>query len=255
MNKAKILFIVEGKVAEKRLCKHISQSFSLSSRSFSVCGNIHMLYQKIKALDFNINIVDFVASLPEISKEDKETIEREKPFAFVYLIFDYDPQHYDLAKKENVERGLSDIGEMIGYFNDETDPTIGKLYVNYPMFESFRDCSLSDPSSLQERTVRLKDCSKYKMVVGERGFQANVSKLSKEDINKLISMNVCKANYISTKKYSEPSYSEYQHVASQESVYSAERTAIIENGYVSVLHSSLFIVVDYFGKKFFEGAF
>ncbi len=246
---------MEGEVAEKRLYNHISKTLSLSSRAFSVCGNIHMLYQKIKAMDFNINIVDFITSLPEVSKEDKETIEKERPFAFVYLLFDYDPQHYGLVKKDNVERGLSDIGEMIGYFNNETDPTVGKLYVNYPMFESYRDCSLSDPLSFKERNVSLKDCSEYKRIVGERGFQTNVSKLTKTDIIKLIWMNACKANYVSTKKYSKPSYHEYLHVASQENVYGAERANIIENGYVSVLHSSLFTAADYFGKKFFEGAF
>ncbi len=29
---------------------------------------------------------------------------------------------------------------MTEYFVDETDPTIGKLYINYPMMESYRDC-------------------------------------------------------------------------------------------------------------------
>ncbi len=29
---------------------------------------------------------------------------------------------------------------MVNYFVDETDPSIGKLYINYPMMESYRDC-------------------------------------------------------------------------------------------------------------------
>lgn len=210
-----------------------------------------MLYKEIKKYGFDINIVDFILSLPSISIEDKEMIKREKPFAYIYLIFDYDPQHYDLSKPTNVNRGLNDLFEMLSFFNNETDPTIGKLYINYPMIESFRDCSLKDKESLKERKINLKDCSKYKEIVNKRGFQTNIYKLTNENINYLINMNLCKANYILENKYEEPTYNEYMALISQENIFHKEKELILKEGTISILHASFFIFVDYFGKSYF----
>lgn len=48
----------------------------------------------------------------------------------IFLFFDYDFQESRLTLEENNRH----IGEMLEYFNDETEN--GKLYINYPMVES-----------------------------------------------------------------------------------------------------------------------
>lgn len=57
----------------------------------------------------------------------------------IFLFFDYDFQESRLTLEENNRH----IGEMLEYFNDETEN--GKLYINYPMVESvFYTKQLSD---------------------------------------------------------------------------------------------------------------
>ena len=108
--------------------------------------------------------------LPGVSESDKEMLRKQGSFAFTYLIFDLDLQHYDLAQKNNIVRGIGDVKEMLQHFCDETDPTIGKLYINYPMIESFRDCASFFDNNYKNTVVSLQDITKYKKIVSERGL-------------------------------------------------------------------------------------
>ena len=140
MDNPKILFIVEGSVREKQLYKKITKEMGISADIFAVCANIHMLYTELKKEEFHLNIDDFLLTLDGVSEEDKGVIRKQRPFTYIYLMFDLDLQHYNIADYKNIERGLQDVREMLLKFNNETDPTIGKMYINYPMVESYRDC-------------------------------------------------------------------------------------------------------------------
>ena len=255
MSNGKILFIVEGERTERQLCNYLSQTLNLQSKIFSVRCNIHMLYSKIKDLDFNINIVDFLKTL-NCDPEEQKMLENEAPFGLIYLIFDYDPQHYNLKKEEkiksNIKRGLDDVEQMINYFTNETDPTVGKMYINYPMVESYRDCVLSDLNSFSERKMFIKDCSSYKKIVNDRGFKKKLNQLTQNELSNLFYMNICKANLITENDYSKPSYEHYISNCSQSKLLNGEAKLILNEQEFYVINSIFFIFVDYFGKKFFE---
>lgn len=144
MNKAKALFIVEGEDREKTVVNSLMSSLGelsdLNIHIISVSANIHMLYQKVKENDFFLNIIDAIYGLETTTDEDRRILTEEGPFAYKYLVFDLDLQHYDLTKKENIQRGLAEAEEMLLYFQNETDESGGKLYINYPMIEAYRDC-------------------------------------------------------------------------------------------------------------------
>lgn len=143
MNK-NILLIVEGDKTEKEFFKRIEELLNEKLKChfniYSFKTNIYTLYNKIKKDDYYLNIQDV---LIEMNEEYRNELE-EKSFSDVYLIFDLDAQHTRINETRSYDEIIKDntsiVSEMIKHFDNETDPTKGKLYINYPMMESFKDC-------------------------------------------------------------------------------------------------------------------
>ena len=108
MNEIKALFIVEGEESEKTLVRSLMSGLGelsdLNIHIISVSANIHMLYQKLKENDFFLNITDAICGLETTSAEDRKILTEGGPFAYRYLVFDLDLQHYDLSRIENIQR-------------------------------------------------------------------------------------------------------------------------------------------------------
>ena len=249
MSDVKILFIVEGATAEKDLYGKLAEKMGLPVKIVSVCANIHMLYGELKKEQFQLNIADFLLTLNGVSDDDKEMIRQEKPFTYIYLMFDLDPQHYDISKDENIIRGLDEVEEMLNVFNDETDPTIGKMYINYPMIESYRDCSKFFDPDFKNRTALLDQITDYKKLVGKRGNCINRTKYSLSNFIDLAKMNVFKANYIVNKKFEGVDYPTYISTLNQEGIFNAQKNPILLDKIIQVLHSGFFFMIDYWGNK------
>ena len=248
-NKKKALFIVEGAKRERNFVTKLSSLVDMPMEIFSVCANIHMLYGFLNGMGFNFNIIDALLSLNGVPETDKEMLRREGKFAYIYLIFDLDLQHYDISKIENVQRGLEDVVEMVRYFNDETDPTIGKMYVNYPTIESYRDCHTFFDEQYRYTTVDLDAICNYKKLVHERGLQLNLRQYTLQNFYSLALMNAYKANYIHSGSWEKPTYSDYITRTNQLTVANAEAKLILRDNVIGVLNCSLFILIDYFGNK------
>lgn len=135
-----ILIIVEGSKTEPNFFNRLSDVFGLKFDIYCLETNIYSLYKKMKEIDFNGDIKDV---LSEIHQDKKEML--SKKFAYTYLIFDCDAHHSrkneSRTQEEIVLDNLAKLSEMAKYFIDETDPSKGKLYINYPMMESYRDWS------------------------------------------------------------------------------------------------------------------
>lgn len=142
---------------------------------------------------------------------------------------------------------------MLSHFQNETDGTIGKLYINYPMLESYRDCKKFYEESYREKVVKF-DCLKnYKEIVGKRGNCVNLSRYSEQNFIDLCRMNLAKANYLCKKTWGKPTYEIYLNELTQSDIASTQAKMIQEEQIINVLNCSLFFVVDYFGNK--DGAF
>ncbi len=248
-NKKKALFIVEGAKREVQFVKNLTARSNISMEIFAVCANIHMLYGKLKSENFYLNIIDALLDMPGVSVSDKDMLRQQGSFAFTYLIFDLDLQHYDLAKKDNIVRGINDVKEMVQHFCDETDPTIGKLYINYPMIESFRDSASFFDDTYKDAVVFLKEITKYKKIVSERGLKLPLSKYSYENFCDLIKQNLYKAYYLQCAKWAKPTYQEYLEHLTQRGLIEIEENIILSQNVISVLNTSYFVLVDYFGNK------
>lgn len=57
---------------------------------------------------------------------------------------------------------------MAEYFTDETDPSIGRLYINYPMMESFRYCDTFKDDQYLSTTIPIGALHNFKRFASER---------------------------------------------------------------------------------------
>lgn len=73
----KSLFIVEGADREVKFIKKLAKTFNWGIEIVSVCANIHMLYTKLKAEDFNFEIKSILLESPNVSETDKDKLDRK----------------------------------------------------------------------------------------------------------------------------------------------------------------------------------
>jgi hypothetical protein len=191
-----ILVVVEGNKTEPIFLKQLNEVYDLDYTIFCLSTNIYTLYKRVKELDFECDIKQV---LKEIHPKEAEMLSNK--FAYTYLVFDCDAHH---PKKDDVRdiqqivlENLDKIEELVSYFNDETDPSRGRLYINYPMMESYKDADNFFENDFQERVVAISDLSNYKAIVSKRKLSnKRVDCITKEDFSRLTKMNLYKLNKI-----------------------------------------------------------
>ncbi|NOQ16014.1 MAG: hypothetical protein GQ581_03050 [Methyloprofundus sp.] len=187
--KSAILCIFEGESREPKYFKTI-QSHYFDKSSILLCsyGNdIYELFREIDA-DQDLDIVELLRETKNVPANKKilEPYSRDD-FNQVFLFFDFEYQdnHFDVNM----------LGLMISIFNEETES--GKLFVSYPMVEAIRDVPSID--EYIDHKVSLANCTgrlyKPLSAKGLREFQ-DPRKITKENWDKLIEINILKANFI-----------------------------------------------------------
>ena len=160
-------FIVEGEVREPQVIDNISKVF-FTHGNFKIITlpageNIYMLWKKLKADDFNTDIIEVLReSNKEIGKQ-LMGLSRDD-FSEVYLFFDYDAHQTNLGKADDGDV----INEMLESFDNETEN--GKLYISYPMVEALRDFEPGICGKPNTCFVAIEDLVKYKNVSSARTF-------------------------------------------------------------------------------------
>ncbi len=190
----KILVIVEGARKELKLVNKLKKLFLPQEIAITSYGtSLYQLYDYLEEYcDFNFEELDVLLALKAHEPiEDKKAIFDEK-YTDVLLIFDFDPQDdkFDIAK----------ISKLMNYFNDSTEN--GKLYINYPMLESFyhlkniKEVSLDD--NFKDSKFSLSElCEhKYKRRAVDEGTDLDIGRMSKEQVENIMYQQSCKTNYI-----------------------------------------------------------
>lgn len=248
-NKPTALLVVEGGKDEKTFFEHYQKAYGLD---FEICcfrTNIYSLYADLKKYGFN---ADIKAVLGARCPEYKSALQRK--FAYTYLVFDLDAHH----TKKDETRTLEDIfraniikaHKMTQFFVDETDPTVGRLYINYPMHESFRACDGFNDNSYQNEIVSLYDAAHFKQYANSKKLSSiHVNSYTTENFLSLSRLNVLKLNLLVTGQWAPLSYSEYLNQSGADNILSYEERYITAKKAMQVLNTSLFIAVDYFGNK------
>ena len=262
-----ILFIFEGKKCEPRLFETLKHLFFAKEAEPFVCtynSNIYSLYSKLKGYDVFENVTasgNTVTILNDILQEngDDTLVDiLEVNVSEIFLFFDYDFQESRLTLEENNRH----IGEMLEYFNDETEN--GKLYINYPMVESvFYTKQLPDKDYLSYYVTR-EECHNFKALARDFSFYESFEHLlisgnknekeekkllkrqtAKENWLHLTDMNIRKANFICMDVAAIPTSKE--NVA-QSTIYENQLAKYVntQDCRVAVLNSFPIFLYDYF---------
>lgn len=209
----------------------------------------------MKSYGFECDVKDV---LPEIGTPvaGKNDILQNK-FTYTYLVFDFDAHHKTSKEKGQglpidtiVQKNISKLEEMAKYFVDETDPTIGRLYINYPMMESYRDCTDFFDASYKDNEISIDDISNYKSIAGKKRLAGiDVSKYTRDNFDSLTRMNVFKLNHIQTGLWNGLPYDQYLDISEGIKILDSQTQKVISERKIGVLNTSLFILLDYYGNR------
>jgi len=187
--KSAILCIFEGESREPKYFRTI-QSHYFDENSILLCSYGNDIYELFKELDedHDLDIVELLRESKNVPA-NKEILESysSDDFNQVFLFFDFEYQddHFD----------VNNLALMISIFNEETEN--GKLFVSYPMIEAIRDIPSID--EYIDHKVSLENCTgrlyKPLSAKGLQKFQ-DPRKITKENWDKLIEINILKANFI-----------------------------------------------------------
>lgn len=241
-----ILYIVEGK-AEYGFIKKMWGFFDDKRihHVYQYNTNIHTLINHLfenNDLDSDIDIIKLLKT------EEKDSVKKEileKKYSDIFIIFDLEPHDNKIDPVK--------IRKLLDHYSDSTDE--GKLLINYPMLESYRDIKSMDDLEFKERSVTLEECSKYKEIVGNRCMNI-LKNYSKCDFNTFINitkMHLMKANFIIDGEYIIPSENKYFNWNNTE-LFDIQINSLLTTGTIKVVNTSILSSVDYRPSLFFNNA-
>lgn len=182
---AKILMLVEGAKTDVKLMKHLLNIYGISEHHeiVSYRTNIYTLYQEM----FHEKDPDSMdlqqVLIARETDEEKKSILAEK-YSDILLIFDLDPQDESFSPDK--------ILEMQNYFVESSD--MGKLYLNYPMVESFYHLKDIPDDEYYDREATMQEliAHKYKSRVNSENRNHDYGKfaLTKEECSIVIQQNL-----------------------------------------------------------------
>ncbi|WP_303325782.1 hypothetical protein [Turicimonas muris] len=166
----KVLVISEGK-SEAQLLKRLFEKFELpGSEVVRLNANLCKLYKEYESYGCDYSDLDVTAVLrssKQVSHADKEKLRGKSAddFSDIFLVFDLDPHTGDFNPDS--------VQKLMSHFRDSSD--FGKLYINYPMVESFYHVP---PEVLEKGNIYgqpihfvVRDLTGYKERVSQEGFR------------------------------------------------------------------------------------
>ena len=186
-----ILFIFEGKDDEPRLYKTLKEIFHFELNEEEIlhyyCSNIFSLYDKIKeygVFDGSVNLINVLKEEAAKHKEVKSDLDRIKysyEVSEIFMFFDYDIRKQDEKNKLTIEQQNAKILELFNYFENESldsERNGIKLYINYPMIESYRFFKKELPDEdFKNYTFDLMSEKSFKQIVDEDSYYKNLKYL------------------------------------------------------------------------------
>lgn len=177
-----------------------------------------------------------------LRKREKEYSERwlqlSKRFSDIILVFDFDPQDH-LFSTEKMER-------MVSFFDESTMQ--GKLYVNYPMVEAYRDLSsLPYDATYMDKSVDmgLLRNKRYKDMVGARSRIPQIDECNVLILNQILFQNIEKAAQMVGSGYDAKNPLRDYEALKQGSILEVEAQSLANEGVIRVLCTCLWFVIDY----------
>ena len=126
--RTKVFILVEGAKTDRKLMEKLFTMYGLDTdyEIVSYNTNIYTLYKEMFE-DNNPEDMDLLQVLKSREKDPEKRQLFDEAYSDILLIFDLDPQDSGYTPEK--------IKRMSEFFTESTD--MGKLYLNYPMVESF----------------------------------------------------------------------------------------------------------------------
>lgn len=179
--------------------------------------------------------------LASIENDEKRKQLLYDTYSDIYMIFDFDPQH-DHPHFDTIRR-------MISYFNDST--LYGKLFLNYPMMQSYKHFDRLPCSSFEYLEVTLEEIKKYKEIVGNVSGFTDLSQYSYITYYSIAVHHLKKVNKVLNGLYEIPEIDDFFGI-DYCSVYDFQLKSFKEREIVSVLNTCIFSLIDFTPNKFFS---
>lgn len=251
------LVIVEGKTPDADLFGRIAEVLGLDLQVKAVRSNVYNLYNKLREQDFAIDIRDVLSEMTD-DPELKTALKAD--YRYFFLVYDCDIQDTRFTDRdapppiaERARANIPELREMLRQLDDEEDETKGKLFINYPMVESYCDCDSFFENEYRETTVELslldrKDA--YKKRVRHRLVaQKELDAWTAGDVFSLMRMNAAKAYSLVTGRWQVPGYADYDRACGDESLLSAQERLVAERGGLAVLNTSVLFPIYRYGQN------
>ena len=245
MTERKILFIVEGEQDELKFLKQMIRTCypGIKHEFYSYKTTLHTLAQVLdkEYPDFEKDDIDIKLVLKSMENDaDKRAVLSQK-YNDIYLVFDFEPQH-DNPHFDTIRR-------MLGYFQSSSDT--GRLYLNYPMIQSYKHITVLPDPIFSFRKIALKDVYRYKEIVGRESIITDLNFYTYSTFVSLGVHHIKKANYLVTGRNELPTVSEYLTLNHLD-IFDVEYTQLTNEKVVSILNTSLFLFVDFKPEAFFR---
>ena len=238
---SKILIILEGEKLDYSIITNLIREYKIDSKIEikSYKTEIYTLYSKIKK-EYGEDMENI--DITTVLKNSDSTFNFKKnEFSEIYLFFDYDG-HHNTATDEKIE-------DLLRYFNDETEN--GKLYINYPMVESFFHVDFSDIEKYEEKTFEIgKGYKSLNEVHLQTSLHIEILN-DKEKIKLICKQNIMKTNFIVKDEYTIPEYDDYRTI-DQNIIFKNQRDKFIVSKTISILNNFPNFIINYFGEKVYE---
>ncbi len=231
----RILFIVEGRKTEPRFIRKMLASFNISdeSQTYVYGTNIHVLYKSVFSKG-DPEDVDLLLSLKSQAENEKDKELLSMEYTDIFLVFDVEVQDPGFDKGR--------MSEMLEYFSNSTEN--GKLYLNYPMMESYRHMRSIDDGDYLKSVVRKDVIPRYKELVNAEGCAElrDPNRYDRRIYEAILSANALKYLALTCSESTDlDDYVEYDGLL----LFGIQMDLVESRGEMYVINTSVLIVLDY----------
>lgn len=239
----KILFIVEGNNDE---VKFIQRLFEKSNKfqNYEIVPyktNLHNLADLLVVNEEIDPLLDIRQVLKEREKDQELKNKLSQEFSDIILVFDFEPQ-------QDIPR-FNLIRKLLLFFNNSTDN--GKLYINYPMMQSYRHFSSLPSLDFKNTKIEKKDAYRYKKLVGETSKFQNVEHHSYSLFVSIAYHHLLKLNYVLNGKFELPD-KDFVRNWNQVDLFDIQYKLLQENGYIFVINTFALFIIEYNPSEFYN---
>jgi hypothetical protein len=243
----KVLFIVEGHNDEPDLIKQLySECFSGENDTYDFYvfdTNIHQLAPLLVEDGTVDEDLDLLLVLKSETNDPDERALLSQKYSDVYLIFDFDPQQRDAD--------LQLIHILLSYFTDSTN--MGKLFINYPMMQSYKHLTALPDVGFVGRCVDHADVLHYKELVDSQALPElkQTKKYTFETFISLTYHHLMQARHILNSTKANVTTIDDLSI-DYPKVFDNQLMTWTTNSRCFVLNTSLFILIEYKPKQFLQ---